>query len=295
MAIAATDTATFTVEPLQPFGVRISGLDLARLDDAEAIAAIKALWAEHLVLVFPEQHFSEDEQIAFSRNFGTLAIHGDTDKLSSRRPEILRVTNVGEDGEILDSENEVARYFRTLTGFWHTDGSYKAIPSIGSLLHGLAVPPEGGETWFCNMFMAYDALSDDLKARIEGRHMVHYQTFSHRLCPGLTPYTAEQEAAQPPVTHPLVRTHANGRKSLYISGTNCYYAGGLPLEEGKALHAELMDHGTRDDFVYKHKWTAGDLVMWDNRPTMHRATAYDTARYRRNMQRTEIMGVEPVR
>ena len=107
--------------------------------------------------------------------------------------------------------------------------------------------------------------------------------------------TEAQQAALPPVTHPLVRTHARGRRSLFISENVAYYVGGMALEEGKALHRELVSFATRPEFVYQHRWRQGDVVMWDNRPTMHRVTEYDGARYRRNMQRTELLGLEPVR
>ena len=293
-SVESSPSASFSVEPLQPFGAKIRGIDLAQPIDADTVDRIKAVWAEHLVLVLPGQSLSEEQQIVFTRNFGELAVHGDTDKLSTKNPNILRITNVREDGATMSLDHESVRFFTTLTAIWHTDGSYKPIPSMGSALHALEVPPEGGETWFCNMFMAYDALPAAMKARIEGLHMVHYQTFTHRLCPGLTPYTPEQEAAQPPVSHPLVRHHADGRRSLYITGTAAYFVSGMPIDEGEALHKELLALGTKDDFVYRHKWTAGDIVMWDNRPTMHRATRYDGLKYRRAMQRTEITGWEPV-
>ncbi|MDP6708377.1 MAG: TauD/TfdA family dioxygenase [Alphaproteobacteria bacterium] len=275
-------------------GAEVRGLDLSRPLDAATVAAILEIWARHLVLVFPEQELSEAAQVRFSRYFGELAVHQDPEKISARVPEIFRVANVDEDGNLLPEEHELRRYFRVLTGLWHTDGSYKDMPSHASVLHGLEVPPEGGETWYANMFAAYEALPEAVKKKIQGRQMVHSHDLNRIICPGLTPTTEQQKRDLPPMTHPLVRTHADGRKSLFISENVAYYVGGMPLEEGKALHRQLMELATRPEFVYRHKWQAGDVVMWDNRATLHRVTEYDGRKYRRVLQRTEILGQEVV-
>ena len=286
----------FSVRELHPaLGAEISGLDLSQTLDDETIASIREVWADRLVLVFPEQSLSEEAQVAFTGRFGEMAVHLDEEKRSEQAPEIFRVGNVDPDGAKLDPDHFLPRYFRVLTGLWHTDGSYKAIPSFGSMLHAKEVPPEGGDTCFANMFLAYASLAPEVKARIETLHMVHSHDFTRVLCPNQPPVTEAQQAALPPVTHPLVRTHARGRRSLFISENVAYYVGGMALEEGKALHRELVSFATRPEFVYQHKWRQGDVVMWDNRPTMHRVTEYDGARYRRNMQRTELLGLEPVR
>ena len=169
------------------------------------------------------------------------------------------------------------------------------MPSLGSILHGLEVPLEGGETWFCNMIRAYEALPPEIKQRIEGRHMVHAQDFTRVTCPGLTPLTQEQREQVPPVTHPLIRTLGDGRRSLFVNAAAAYFVGGMPFEDGKAFHKQLMDLATRPAHVYRHRWSLGDVVMWDNRATMHRVTPYDGNKYRRAMQRTEILGNEIVR
>ena len=284
------------VRKLSPaLGAEVTGVDLAEpLDDA-TLSQIREIWAEHPVLVFPGQHLSEAQQVAFSRRFGELAIFIDKEKRSSGQPEILRIANVDEDGNLLDPDHPLRRYFAILTGLWHTDGSYKAIPSFGSMLHGLEVPPEGGETCYANMFRAYEAMPAEMKARIDGLHMVHNHEVTRLLAPGLEPMSEEKKAELPPVTHPLVRRHDDGRKSLYISANVAYYVGGMDLEAGKALHRELMEWAGRPEFVYCHKWRQGDLLMWDNRGLLHRVTPYDARKHRRVMQRTEIMGTEPVR
>ena len=276
-------------------GAEVRGVDLSQPLDADTVEQLKRIWAEHLVLVFPGQHLSEAQQVTFSRHFGELAVHVEPDKISDKVPEIFRVSNVDEHGTRIDPDSEYSRFFTVLTGLWHTDGSYKAVPSMGSTLHALEIPPEGGETWFCNMFAAYEALPDDVKEKIEGRHMVHAQDFTRVTCPGLTPLTTEQRAFVPPVTHPLVRTHGDGRRSLYVNAAVAYFVGGMPLEEGKAFHQHLMALATQPEFVYRHHWSVGDLVTWDNRGTMHRVTEYDGNKHRRAMQRTEIMGTEVVR
>ena len=293
-SVESSPSAAFTVEPLVPFGAKITGLDLAQPLDADTVDQLTALWAEHLVLLFPEQTLSEEQQVAFTRNFGALACFHEQEKISSTFPEILRVSNVAADGSTLDPDSDYRRYFATLTGLWHTDGSYKAVPSRGSMLHALEVPPEGGETWFCNMFKAYDEMPADMKAKIQGRHMVHNHEVTRVLCPGLPPMKEEDKLALPPVTHPLVRTHGDGRRSLFFTANVAYYVGGMELEDGKAFHKELMDHASQDKFVYKHKWSVGDVVMWDNRPTMHRVTDFDAAKHRRVLQRTELLGTELV-
>ncbi len=292
---ATTDHPNLTVTRKNAaLGAEVRGIDLSRPLDSQTVARIKEIWEEHLVLHFPGQSLTEDEQISFSRNFGELAVHVEPDKISKKTPEIFRVSNVDEDGNRIYPESEYYRFFTVLTGFWHTDGSYKPMPSMGSILHGLEVTPEGGETWFCNMFRAYEGLPDEIKQKIEGRHMVHAQDFTRVTCPGLTPLTQDQREEVPPVTHPLVRTHRGGRRSLYVNAAVAYFVGGMAIEEGKAFHKQLMDLATRPKFVYRHRWTAGDVVMWDNRGTMHRVTEYDGAEYRRAMQRTEILGTEIV-
>ena len=284
---------TMQTRPLHPaIGLEIRGLDLARPLDPATLQQIRDLWARHLVLLFPGQSLTEDQQIAFTRNFGELdPSFVEADKRSTRNPEVLRIANVDEQGNKLAADHPIQRYFANLTTLWHTDGSYRAVPSFASMLHALEVTPAGGETCFANAIAAYEALPEDLLREVEGRHMVHSYEFTRHFEPTLPPLTREERDAQPPVTHPLVRRHADGRRSLYLSGNVAYYVGGMALEEGKRLHARLLDWVTQPRFVYEHKWTRGDVVLWDNRPTLHRVRPYDT-KYRRVLQRTELKGTE---
>jgi alpha-ketoglutarate-dependent taurine dioxygenase len=281
------------IRPLSDnMGVEVTGLDLSQPLDSTTLRALKALWQHHQLLLFRGQKLSEQQQVDFSRNFGELAIFLEDDKKSSKIPEILRISNVGEDGQKLKADNPVHRYYSMLTALWHTDGSYKPVPSLGSVLHALEIPPEGGDTCFANTIAAYEALSPEMKARIAGKHMVHNYDVTRLLAPGIPPLTEAQKRDNAPVTHPVVRTHADGRKGLFISANVAYYVGGMPREEGEKLHAELVAWATQPRFVYCHTWRVGDVLMWDNRGTMHKAGTYDAAKYRRVMQRTEMKGTE---
>jgi len=284
--------AVLQTRKLHPnIGVEIQGVDLSRDLDAATLDEIRALWTEHLVLFFPGQSLSESHQIAFTRNFGELDVTVEDDKRSSKNPEVLRIGNVDEEGRRLAADHPIPRYFSALTTLWHTDGSYRAVPSFASMLHALEVTQEGGETCFANAIAAYEALPEEMKRRIADKHMVHSYEFTRHFEPALPPLTPTERAGHPPATHPLVRRHTDGRKSLYVSGNVAYYVGGMPLEEGRKLHAWLLDWVTQPRFVYTHPWNIGDVVLWDNRPTLHRVLPYDP-NDRRVLQRTEIKGTE---
>lgn len=289
--IARSESAIETREVHPAIGLEVRGIDLSEPLTQAEIAAIKELWRRHLVLIFPNQSLTEDQQIAFTRNFGELDITIEDDKKSSKNPEVLRIANVDESGEKLSTDHPIQRYFSALTALWHADGSYRAVPSYASMLHALEVTQEGGETCFANAIAAYEALPDDVKARIAGKHMVHAYEFTRIFENRLPPLSEAEKLSSPPTTHPVVRLHADGRKSLYVSGNVAYYVGGMPLDEGKALHKYLLDWVTQPRFVYAHKWTVGDVVLWDNRPTLHRVLPYDPS-YRRVLQRTELKGTE---
>ena len=287
----SADIALVTRSLHRNIGVEITGVDLSRpLDDA-TIGEINMLWRRHLVLVFPRQSLTETQQIAFTRKFGTLDITIEDDKKSSKNPEVLRIANVDERGEKLSADHPIARYFSALTSLWHTDGSYRAVPSFASMLHALEVTPEGDETCFANAIAAYEALPGEIKARLEGKHMVHAYEFTRYFEDRLPPLSPEEKRISPPTTHPVVRTHADGRKSLYISGNVAYYVGGMPFDVGQRLHEYLLEWVTQPRFVYEHRWTVGDVVLWDNRPTLHRVLPYDPT-HRRVLQRTELKGTE---
>jgi taurine dioxygenase len=273
-------------------GAEIRGVDLGRVDD-EAFRRIYDAWLEHLLLVFPEQDVTDDEQIAFARRFGELEIHPSREHRSSRHPEIYRVSNVDERGNIMPQESKGWRYMN-LTWLWHTDSSFRELPSMGSILHGIEVPPEGGDTLFANMYAVYEALPDAMKERIRVLRVLHShdQVLSHDR---KLKDANEDYAELPPVRHPLVRRHpVTGRLSLFLSPHTMERIEGLVEDESRTLLEELTAFATQDRFVYRHKWEKDDVIFWDNRCTMHAVLPYDAADLRRVMHRTTIVGDGPV-
>ena len=299
--MALTDTASeagFTVARLSPaLGAEVTGLDLARPLSAPDLATVKAAFQDHHMLCFRDQHLSDAELVAFSLQFGALEEYPEKDKTKGRI-EVYNVANVSPDGRHLSVDDQRVIYQRN-NARWHTDSSYRFTPSLASILYGLEVLPdeaEGGETAFSNMLQAYDALPDDLKRRIEPLHMVHYYDCIRRLEPTMPPTDGHEREALPPVSHPLVRVHPDrgGQRSLYFTCNTGREIGGGSLEEGQALHDRLREHVGQPRFCYFHRWRRYDLVMWDNRCLLHRAVAYDTARYRRVLRRTTVAGSGPV-
>ncbi len=273
-------------------GAEVTGVDLSRpLEEAE-LRTIEAAWLEHAVLVFPDQAISDEQQVAFTRNFGELEMFPQSDNRSNEVPEIFRVTNVGDDGRIRPVESDGGRY-STLIWVWHTDSSYRRIPAKGAVLHAIEVVKKGGDTLFANMFAAYEQMPAELKSRIRGLKARHSFLFSRQLR-NLPPMKPEEEARVPPVDHPLVRQHADGRLSLYVSGTYMEQVIGLEDSEGKQLLEELMGWATQERFVYRHRWKPHDVLMWDNQGAIHVVEPFDHGVERRVMHRTTIAGTEPV-
>ena len=289
-----TATATrLTVKPLNPaLGAEVRGIDMHQPLDGETKQELLDAWMQHLVLVFPGQHITDEEHVAFTRYLGEPEIfHQKIIKSKSVR-EIFRVSNVDDEGLLMPADNPTVKQL-SLAQLWHTDSSYRATPCVGSLLHGIEVSRTGGETQFTDMYRVFEALPERLKKLVEGRKCRHDFAQLHKLQP-LRPMTAEEKAAVPPVWHPLVRKHpVTGRTSLYISPIYNDAVEGLSPAESKALIDELFDFCGRPEFVYSHRWETDDVVMWDNRCTLHQVTAYDPAE-RRVMHRTTIVGTEPV-
>jgi taurine dioxygenase/putative 2-oxoglutarate oxygenase len=202
-------------------------------------------------------------------------------------PEVWAVGNAERDGRPVS--------LRGAGMGFHTDGEDKRVPNAGSFLYAKIVPPEGGDTLFADMYSAYAALPDDIKAKIAGKRARFSRTEMHRInYPDSRPYTAEELASRPDVCHPLVRRHdRSGRVSLYVGRWACDIEG-LPQDEGRALIAYLQEFARRDRFVYRHHWHDGDAVLWDNRCTQHCATPFDEAHYTRLMHRTTLEGTAPI-
>lgn len=285
-------TRCVTIRPLpEILGAEILNLDLSTPVSDFDFQCIKAALADHQVLIFRDQEsLTPDQQIAFSRRFGTLEIHIQHHFHLQGHPEILIVSNVVEDGKPLGLA-DAGKY-------WHSDLSYLAEPSLGSLLHSKEWPARGGDTIFVNMVAAYDALPEEIKAQIDGLSAEHsyaarnrkQQQITGALRPGLT---AEQEARVPPVIHPIVRVHPDsGKRALFVSEGFTTKILGLPEEESAELLALLFAHSTEERFQYRHLWQPHDMVFWDNRQTLHLATGCP-AGLRRTLYRTTIRGDVP--
>ena len=270
-------------------GAEIEGVDLRALDEA-GFAAIHHAWIAHGVLLFRGQALTDQDLVAFSRRFGALDIapvQENGRRFVEGLPEIYVVSNVlGADGQPIGS-------LGAGEAVWHTDMSYLERPPKASMLYALEVPPAGGDTSFCDMYAAHDALPAALRARVAGLRVKHDGTYNSGgyLRAGVTPTDDPREA--PGMLHPLVCRHPeSGRPMLYLGRRRNAYLDGLPLAESERLLDEIWAIATRPDFAWTHRWRVGDLVLWDNRCTMHRRDPFDAAA-RRVMHRTQIQGEAP--
>ncbi len=282
---------SFDVRPLSPvLGAEIVGLDLAEPVDAAAFRRVREALEAHGVVVFRDQaRLTPARHVEFSRAFGPLQIHVRAEFLHPEHPEILVVSNVVENGRNVGLA-DAGRY-------WHSDLSYVAEPSLGSLLHAREIPAEGGDTLFASTTAAYEALDEGTRAVVDGLAAVHDYDARNREQAALglrTGLSAAQRQAVPPVVHPVVRVHpATGRRALFVNEGFTTRIVGLPEEEGAALLARLFEHQRRPDFVYRHVWRPHDLVFWDNRSTLHLAAGCPP-HLRRHMFRTTVEGDRPV-
>ena len=267
-------------------GAEITGVDLKQLSEAQ-FAAIKAAWYEHSALLIRGQHMSDADLIAFSRRFGELdppPVNENGKTFVEGYPEIYVVSNVkGADGVPIGSLGDGE-------ATWHTDMSYLSEPPDASLLYSLEIPPAGGDTWLCGMSAAYRSLPDVLRNRVKDLSIKHDGTYNSGgyLRKGLTASDDPRTSAGTP--HPILCAHpVTAVPALYLGRRRNAYVMGLPLEESEALLDELWAHAARPENSFAHQWRVGDVLMWDNRSTMHRRDAFD-AGARRIMHRTQIKG-----
>ncbi len=290
MPVATASRGKLVVRPLHPlFGAEISGVDLRERLDDDTFARVLDAFNTHSVLVFRAQDLTDEQHIAFSQRFGEL--EKTSFAIASTNPYIYRLANVDDDGNVLEVD-AIKRAFLEVNGRWHTDSSFREIPALGSLLSAKEIPSRDGDTQFASMRVAYEALSESRKQSLEGIRAKHHYAYSLSLFGGAG-VSQEERDALPPVEHPLVRTHQpTGKKSLYVSG-HIESIVGMPVEEGRLLAKELIGWCTRPEYVYTHKWQRHDLIMWDNRCVLHRASAVP-AKEKRIMHRTTIAGQGPV-
>ena len=286
---------TLSIQPIDPvsrpfFAGEVSGIDITRPLTPEEAAAIEKGMDEFGVLVFHDQRFTDETQMAFSRNFGELELA--TNNLRDSKEQrlgahIADISNLDAQNNVLARDNR-RRLFSLGTRLWHSDSSFKVVPAKFSLLSARIIPSAGGNTEFADMRAAYDSLDDETKAECEGLVCEHSQLFSRALI-GFGDFTEEERIAFAPVQQRLVRRHpSTGRKSLYLAS----HAGtilGWPVPEARAFLRDLTEHATQRKYVYAHAWKQFDLVMWDNRATMHRSRPFDATQVR-DMHRTTVAG-----
>ena len=283
-----------TVCPVtQSFAAEIGDVDLSAPLAPADLQAIKDAFANYAVLIFPDQHLSQDQHLDFARYFGpletTIALHRKDAKLRVRK-EFADVSNLDPENQVWGKDSR-QRMFQLGNRLWHTDSSFKRLPALASLLYARSIPSVGGHTEFADERAAYDALPEEMKRHLDDL-VAEHSIFNSRARLGFSNFSDEERQGLPPVPQVLVRTHpGSGRKSLFLSS----HAGAIrsmPVPEARVLLMDLMEHATQREFVYTHRWQVGDLVMWDNRCTMHRAREYDETQVR-DMHRTTVSDGRP--
>jgi taurine dioxygenase len=269
------------------FGAELSGLRIAGdIGETEFAGFLDAFHRRHLVLL---RNVPNDPaaQVAFSRRMGTLELHSQATATHPQHPEIFCVGNYAQDG--------IRANFAKGVEQWHADSSFRAVPSAASLFYGAICPPEGGETWFLDAAAAHAELPEEMQARIAPLRAVHdlntLSEWNRRHTPDRPPLSEETRRRFPPMPQPLVRTHpVTGVKSLFLCPAVISHIEGMDREEGLALVETLMTHASQERYIYRHQWQAGDLVIWDNRCTLHTASLFDHEKYLRLMFRTTVAG-----
>jgi alpha-ketoglutarate-dependent 2,4-dichlorophenoxyacetate dioxygenase len=275
------------VTPLHPcLCAEVRGVDLTHPVIPETFAAIEAAFHRHGILVFPEQPVTDEQQLAFSRLFGPLEVNPNYAGAKMRlRPDIADISNLDAEGQVL-ARDDRRNLFNLGNQLWHTDSSFKRIPAKCSLLSARELPSSGGETEFADLRAAWDALPETRKRQLDGL-LVEHSIFRSRSQIGFVDFNNEVFTELPPVPQALVRHHRySGRTSLYLA-SHASHVIGWPVEEGRVLIEELIAFATQPQFVYQHRWTVRDLVIWDNRCTMHRGRPYDDTQ-RRVLHRTTV-------
>jgi taurine dioxygenase len=271
----------------QKLGAEVRNVKLADGMSDELFRSIYDAFLRYQVLLFPPQDVPPAAQVGFARRFGEVQIHVMNQYHADGFPELYRLSNLDENGKPNGKHPDKG------TLIWHTDGSWQRVTGQATIIYGEVMPETGGETHFCDMYGGYERLSDAWKKRIANMRAVHNLDFSRTRRHGEDPMTEEQKKAKPPVDHPIVRTHPEtGRKCIFL-GDHAEWIVGMPYDEGRALIEELNALAVHPDLTYEHRWKANELLLWDNRCVMHRATAYDPATQGRVIRRCTVLGQVP--
>ncbi|MBI1395223.1 MAG: TauD/TfdA family dioxygenase [Betaproteobacteria bacterium] len=283
------------LRPVHPvFGAELRGVDLRVAPTPELVDRIDRAMDQYAVLVIRGQDIDDDQQLAFARAFGRLeptpaVVDGNKRRL--KHGEMVDISNLEVDGSIIAADDR-RRMFNLGNLLWHSDSSFKATPAKYSMLHARVVPPEGGQTEYADMRAAWDALPEDMQKRLEPLVCDHSLIYSRALL-GFDAFNEAELKDFAPVPQRLVRRHpGSGRRSLFLS-SHIGTIHGWPRPEAMALIRDLTEHATGPAFTYRHEWRAGDLVIWDNRCTMHRARPFDDRRYRRDLRRLTLEDSAP--
>jgi alpha-ketoglutarate-dependent 2,4-dichlorophenoxyacetate dioxygenase len=289
------DKAMLTVTPLKPeFGARIEGADLRRPLSAEEFTVMDATINRYGFIVIPGQDIDDDQQMEFAARFGPVdqtRATVDVQKQRLKYSAMNDISNLDEKGQILAADDR-RRFFSLGNRLWHSDSSFKATPAKYSLLHARSIPPSGGETEFADTRGAWEALSAEMQAQLRDLVCDHSLIYS-RAQLGFSEWTEAERRQFEPVPQRLVRRHAeSGRIALFLS-SHIGRIHGMPTPEAMMLIRDLLEHSTQPCFVHAHRWAVGDVVMWDNRTSLHRGRAYDDRRYKRDMRRVTLLDVAP--
>jgi taurine dioxygenase len=273
----------FRTRPLTPaIGAEIIGVDLSQPMNDATFAKVLETWHQNLVILFRDQDMTEDDQVRFGERFGPPAV-SHTRRFTTKNPAVMLISNIRENGELIGALPDGEMNF-------HTDQCHQERPAMASMLYSLEVPSTGGNTLFANAYLAYETLPEALKTKIEGRKALNAYDYDN----ASTQRGTKLREGIPSYWHPIVRTHpATGRKALYVNRLMTFAIEGLPDAESDAVLNALFDHQEQRRFVYEHVWRPHDVLLWDNRCTLHARTDFSAAE-RRLMRRLTILGEKPV-
>jgi len=263
-------------------GVEVSGVDLAQPLDEATFAAIRQAWYEHCIILFRGQAITEAQQVGFAERFGPLArVINRHAGASQHHPGVMFISNIKKDGKLIGALPDGEMVF-------HSDQCYVEVPCNATMLYAMEIPSKGGNTLFANTYKAYDSLSDELKSKLAGKRALNVYDYD-----GSPTARGQTSDEAPRYAHPVFRTHpATGRRALYVNRLMTQSIEGLAPEESDRVLGELFDRQENPEWIYEHRWTVGDLLMWDNRCTLHARSDFDAAE-RRMLRRCVVLGEKP--